>query len=1146
MAWLPILVLTVFGMVSIAFMMQMPKEKRMHNIKRVIRGNPEADVVFVPEPEPVVEPEPVEVVEPEVEYIPVVEPEPEHVVDTIANSDICIVTAFKPPTQKEFFSYDTYKKIIPLATSNIWDYAKHHGYKVYLFNEDSFDTSKKSSWVKIRLFRKYLGKCSWVMYTDIDWLFTSNKELPIDEKYDMIVSNECIKGNSWKKMSGTMIMKNSDWSRNFLNRWDQQYTKYKNVVNHDQTAFEDMLRKTPNEVKLLPPKQFMTYDSHNCVPPGFGIHFPAGNKHNRVPNAMNKYNIGYSQNTFVNISGTNVIYQVPYKMASADIIIGVLSYDKSKRSSMRILYADESMYFIVGKKNGAFDYDEFYTHNDMILIDMEESYDGENSILPLKTQVFLHAVNTHILDFDYALKIDDDSFVKMERLRTELKLRKPDYWGHVWYKNIINRNPSSKWYVSRKTFPEKVYPDYCSGAGYVLSKELVSCVDTKIASHKFMPREDVATGILAKACGSAPQHSDKVQHMKPYKSDDFIIRHYVDIKNIKSQPKITKREGVIRVSPDDGHHYMYGYYDKRQVDVSNDRILLLQIPFYNREPSEEDEVNVGWVDDSRVFHKITVTSAWNLQQGSMLEWVDNNMVVFNIRKNQGFQAVVYKTLDFKSWTLVKSYNRPVYAWDYTNGRFASISFARLHNLRRGYGYTVPLVELEKCPDNDGIWIVGDQEQLLFSYNELKSFLQNTGKVDKYTGLEHKDRVPTTAKYWWVNHLMWSSDGKFLSFITRASNEIHGHSYQFSTLMMADVENRKLWRVPTLRGSHPFHHKSLLNCEDKGSYSIVFQKSVTQLTWQKGVDGHCSRHPQYDIYLTDTYPRPKKSLLVFESNKKQNLGAFLPGNEGPIFTRCDLHPRWSTNGDFILFDSTHKDRKRAIYKVFPQIQTKNEKKCKHILIDWGANIGMHSRFVYESDKYKASRGSNLEKMYAIFNEKLGNLDQRRQYTCVFGVEANKKRCDRLEKLSAGHQSRGWHTEYMCPYAVWSENTVLTFKDQDGIGDGTASRLVESGTNTVQVQTISAVENLKNIINKHRPETLVLKMDIEGAEYTVLPELEKEGLLCSNKVSDVTLEYHYRFTGHSKDWKIPETFNCLQKSRIHLIDSEDYVKDGKPLP
>ena len=51
MAWLPVLVLTVFGMMSIAFMMQMPKEKPVHNVKRVIRGVKHPSV----EPDPVVE-----------------------------------------------------------------------------------------------------------------------------------------------------------------------------------------------------------------------------------------------------------------------------------------------------------------------------------------------------------------------------------------------------------------------------------------------------------------------------------------------------------------------------------------------------------------------------------------------------------------------------------------------------------------------------------------------------------------------------------------------------------------------------------------------------------------------------------------------------------------------------------------------------------------------------------------------------------------------------------------------------------------------------------------------------------------------------------------------------------------------------------
>ena len=175
-----------------------------------------------------------------------------------------------------------------------------------------------------------------------------------------------------------------------------------------------MMKITPKEMKVLPPEEFMTYDTHNCVQPEFGIHFPAGDKYKRIK----KY-FPLDTKLSVTISNTVVNYHIPYSMASADIVIGVLSSDKSKRMVMRNKYTN--IFFIVGKKNGKFDYDEFYEFNDLIFIDMEEAYMGEKSILPYKTQVFLHAVETHVDSYDYILKLDDDSLVKMELLTEELQ-----------------------------------------------------------------------------------------------------------------------------------------------------------------------------------------------------------------------------------------------------------------------------------------------------------------------------------------------------------------------------------------------------------------------------------------------------------------------------------------------------------------------------------------------------------------------------------------------------------------------------------------------------------------------------------------------------------------------------------------------------
>jgi hypothetical protein len=91
-------------------------------------------------------------------------------------------------------------------------------------------------------------------------------------------------------------------------------------------------------------------------------------------------------------------------------------------------------------------------------------------------------------------------------------------------------------------------------------------------------------------------------------------------------------------------NYMYGYYDKKETIYSNGqtRILVGKIPFYNREPTAKDFLEVGWMSsgDDRTFNKIGETAAWNLQQGCMMEWINETHIIYNVR-DDGFKAVVH-------------------------------------------------------------------------------------------------------------------------------------------------------------------------------------------------------------------------------------------------------------------------------------------------------------------------------------------------------------------------------------------------------------------------------------------------------------------------------------------------------------------------
>lgn len=881
------------------------------------------------------------------------------------------------------------------------------------------------------------------------------------------------------------------------------------------------------------------------------------------------------------ISQQQISYYFPQKTRSwSGIVYGILSHNKeglTRRNQIRNTWCkNQQCLFILAGSFGD-NAKEMQAYQDVLCLEIAEVYSSEKSVLPYKTQTFLSTVYKNVPRLTYAVKVDDDSFVFTDKLTTVLQKSSPDYWGFKFEEARPIRDPSSKWFVSKTVYSSDMYPVYCSGSGYALSRQFLSCIDTKLATFKFMPREDVATGLLAQACNVTAVHAGNAIDTSGLRHDyhNIIIQHYVkapeaiismhkkkvshDDKKQEPQKSVVQNilPGVVTpVSPDDSHHYMYGYYDKREVDDSNTKILLLQIPFYNHEPQPLDTALLGWVDGKREFHPIEKTQAWNMQQGAMAEWISPNEVMFNVRnENNSFNAVIYKTSNYYDWTLKTRYDLPVYAFDYLNYRFVSISFARLHNLRRGYGYTVTLKDQIKCPQDDGIWVVDRSgvSSLLFTYENLKQFLLQSGDVDRYTGLRHKDKVPTSAKhYWWVNHLMWSSDGVYLSFIVRASSILHGHSYQFSTLMMANVNAKELWRVPLLRGSHPFHEQKLLNCEDLGSFEIQFKKSVKQLPWQKNVDGHCSKHPRMAEYLTDTYPTPKKKLIIVNNNnKKVQLGEFAPDNEGPVFTRCDLHPRWSRNGDYVLFDSTHIGQKRAIYKIdifnalpVQKSRPQSRTRCKNIFFDLGANIGMHARFMFESEKYSARNHPALKRMYDIFDVFFG---KNRNEVCVFGIEANQKRCPRLQELTNVYRRGGKTIEYLCPFAAWNTNDTLKFKDIDGIGHGTASKVVdgheEHATNIVSVDAISTSEYVLNILQKYKPVNTVMKMDIEGAEFVVLPHMQKQGLLCQTKINVITIEYHHKNKEEKRGWKLTKAVQCEQdETKIIELDSEDYVKDG----
>ena len=63
-------------------------------------------------------------------------------------------------------------------------------------------------------------------------------------------------------------------------------------------------------------------------------------------------------------------------------------------------------------------------------------------------------------------------------------------------------------------------------------------------------------------------------------------------------------------------HHFFGYYDIQTWDSTGSYVLALESDFDDRFPTAADTAVVGMVEwETRRFHRLTRTRAWNLQQG---------------------------------------------------------------------------------------------------------------------------------------------------------------------------------------------------------------------------------------------------------------------------------------------------------------------------------------------------------------------------------------------------------------------------------------------------------------------------------------------------------------------------------------------------
>mmetsp|Transcript_15927 Transcript_15927/g.45808 ORF Transcript_15927/g.45808 Transcript_15927/m.45808 type:complete len:759 (-) Transcript_15927:130-2406(-) len=135
------------------------------------------------------------------------------------------------------------------------------------------------------------------------------------------------------------------------------------------------------------------------------------------------------------------------------------------------------------------------------------------------------------IDYAYAMKTDDDSYVALDRIASYLDIQvgKPDYVGKCVGPREPFRNPSSRYYTSYTEYPEEFFPEYCQGLGFLLSSHLIECVVTHMENCRFLKHEDVFIGSLAQRCQVKNTLAVPEYNFRPYRSgcmcDDLQTVH---------------------------------------------------------------------------------------------------------------------------------------------------------------------------------------------------------------------------------------------------------------------------------------------------------------------------------------------------------------------------------------------------------------------------------------------------------------------------------------------------------------------------------------------------------------------------------------------------------------------------------------------
>lgn len=356
-------------------------------------------------------------------------------------------------------------------------------------------------------------------------------------------------------------------------------------------------------------------------------------------------------------------------------------------------------------------------------------------------------------------------------------------------------------------------------------------------------------------------------------------------------------------------HHFFGYYGMSPWNKSETKLVCLESKFQDRLPKPGETANIGLVHpESGKFTALTKTSAWNLQQGSLIHWnplKPDSEIIHNDQEGKELVSVKY---DVNSGT--KSLLPRAISAVATEGKYAlSLTYGRLGRLRKvvGYADAVDPYANEAHPKKDGVFRI-DLET-----NETKLIVSIAEVFEKSVA-----EYPVLAKrHMWFNHTVINPAGTRFLFLARTRPE---NGNLDSAMFTANMDGSDLVQVIPF-GTGVSHFGWRNNNEviatftppggKKMKHYLFPDKTTDYHTVGDGFilgNGHCTYTADARWMATDRKTKESNSQSLWLWDMELGKGMILcskPVNDRKYFSgdiRCDFHPRWNPAGNKICFDA----------------------------------------------------------------------------------------------------------------------------------------------------------------------------------------------------------------------------------------------------